>query len=125
MEKRKLIPIAMIILVFSAFAVYKFCFSAEINNEPDPNISPPEITQPVQAAEPNKQDKKEKPKKQGYIIKDYGGNIAVFENDEKKPFRITDIEVKNLPEADRKELKNGITAQNNEQLTTLLEDYLS
>lgn len=125
MGKRKLIPIAIIIFIFSAFAIYKFCFSAKINNEPDPNISPPEITQPVQAAKPNKQDKKEKPKKQGYVIKDYGGNIAVFEDNETKPFRITDIEVKNLPEADRKELKNGITAQNNEQLTTLLEDYLS
>ncbi len=125
MEKRKFIPISLIIFAFSAFAIYRLCSSAENNNETDLNISHPEITQPVQAAEPNKQNQKEVPKKKEYVIKDYKGNIAVFESDEKKPFRITDIEVKNLPEIDRKELKNGIVAKNDEQLHALLEDYLS
>lgn len=125
MKNRKLIPISLIIFAFSAFVIYRLCDSAENNNETDLNISHPEITHPVQASELNKQNQKEMTKKKEYVIKDYKGNIAVFESDEKKPFRITDIEVKNLPEIDRKELKNGIIAKNDEQLHTLLEDYLS
>lgn len=125
MRKRKLISGAIIISVFSALGVCKFCFSEKNTPKSNSDTSPPEIIQPVQASESNKKEKKEKPKKQGYEIKEYKGNIAVFESGEKKPFRVTEIEVKNLPEADRKELKSGIEAPNDEKLTELLEDYLS
>lgn len=125
MSKRKFIPIALTVFTFSVFAVYKFGISQNSSDEPDTNISPPEIIQPVQAAETSKSEPKAKPKKQGYEVKEYKGNIAVFEIGEKKPFRVTDIEVKNLPEADQKELKIGIEAPDNDKLQTLLEDYLS
>lgn len=125
MSKQKLIPIALIIFAFSAFAVYKLGTPQRNSDEPGTNVSPPEIIQPVQAAEKSRSEPKEKPKKQGYEIKEYKGNIAVFEMGEKKPFRVTDIEIKNLPEADQKELKNGIEAPDNDKLQTLLEDYLS
>ena len=125
MNKRKLIPVSLIIFVFSVFGLYKLCISEENAPETDNDISPPEIIQPVQAAEGPKHEQKEKPKKQGYEIKEYKGNIAVFEDGEKKPFRVTDIEVKNLPETDQKELKDGIEAPDNDKLQALLEDYLS
>lgn len=113
------------IFVFFSFASYKFLFPEKTTCEESPDISPAEIIRPVQAAQPNRQSHKENPKKPGYLIKEYKGNIAVFENGEDKPFRVTDIEVKNLPEADQKELKGGVEAPNDDKLQTLLEDYLS
>lgn len=125
MSKKKLILLSVILFVFLTFAVYKFSFSSESVINPDQNIAPPEILQPVQASQPDKQGEKEKPKNRGYEIKEYNGSIAVFEIGENKPFRVTDIEVKNLPETDRKELKKGIKAPDEERLHALLEDYLS
>lgn len=125
MKKRKLISISLIVACFSVFAVCKLRFVDKTPAESDEDVSQPEIIQPVQAAEPNNKQPKEKPKKQGYEVKEYKGNIAVFEVGEKKPFRVTDIEVKNLPETDQKELSAGIKAPDDEKLQTLLEDYLS
>ncbi len=125
MSKRKVIPISMIILILLGLIMYKLCFSNIGAGKESSDVSPPEIIQPVQAAEANKAEPKEKTKKQGYEIKEYKGNIAVFEVGEKKPFRVTEIEVKNLPEADQKELKSGIEANDSDKLQTLLEDYLS
>lgn len=125
MEKRKLIPVAIIVLILFLLAVSRFCSPQKNSPETDFNVSPPDIIQPVQAAESDKQEKKETPKKQEYEIKEYKGNLAVFESGEKKPFRVTDIEVKNLPEADQKELKSGIKVSDYAKLQTLLEDYLS
>lgn len=125
MRKRKLILILLVIFVFLSFGSYKFLSPEKTTYEESSNISPAEIIQPVQAAQPNRQEPEDNPKKSGYIIKDYKGNIAVFENGENKPFRVTDIEVKNLPEADQKELKSGVEAPDNGKLQTLLEDYLS
>lgn len=125
MKKQKIIPIAALIIVMSFLAIYKFHSPKKIDDDVDKNISVPEVAQTVQAAQPERPEPKEKPKKQGYKIKEYKGNIAVFEAGETKPFRITEIEVKNLPEADQKELKNGIKAKDYNQLQELLEDYLS
>ena len=125
MNKRKLIPVSLIIFVFSVFGLYKLCPSQENATENGSDVSSPEIIQPVQAAESFKHEPKKEPKRQGYKIKEYKGNIAVFEDGEKKPFRVTDIEVKNLPETDQKELKDGIEAPDNDKLQALLEDYLS
>lgn len=62
----------------------------------------------------------------GYIIKDYEGKIAVFDiNDEEKPSKIIPISVKDLPEADKNLLKEGIFAENKEVLNSILEDYCS
>lgn len=60
-----------------------------------------------------------------YIVKDYGGNIAVFEEGKDKPFRITDVPVDELPDADKELLEKGLTANNQEELNLILEDYCS
>lgn len=60
-----------------------------------------------------------------YCIKEYKGNIAVFENSKEKPFRITNIAVDELPTEDQKLLKQGIEVSNQEELNNLIEDYCS
>ncbi len=60
-----------------------------------------------------------------YIVKEYKGNVAVFESGKETPFRITEVHLAELPSADRKLLEKGIKASNQEELNCILEDYCS
>lgn len=60
-----------------------------------------------------------------YIVKDYNGKIAVFENGSDTPFRITDTYTKNLPQEDKMLLSEGIYIDNDKDLALLLADYCS
>lgn len=60
-----------------------------------------------------------------YTIKEYQGNIAVYMNGVDRPFRITDVDVRTLPQLDQERLKSGIQVSGAEELNRLLEDYCS
>jgi hypothetical protein len=60
-----------------------------------------------------------------YIVKEYNGKIAVFEEGKNKPFKVTDSSVSDLPEYDRKLLEEGIKATTKQELQRILEDYCS
>ena len=57
-----------------------------------------------------------------YIVKDFNGSVAVFEPENPKPVRITDVYTSSLPLSDQKMLSHGIKVQNQSELHTLLED---
>ncbi len=61
----------------------------------------------------------------GYIIKDFYGKVAVFRSGEDNPIQITDTLTSSLPELDRAQLSDGVTADDEAQLKRLLEDYCS
>ena len=61
--------------------------------------------------------------KNKYEIKEYCGNIAIFECGNSSPMKTTSISVSEIPTADREMLKKGIKASNEDELSTLLEDY--
>lgn len=108
--------IILLVLVFIFLPIKKNDDSPNnFNSENDQNV--------LQNDDLNFEDKS---KISGYIIKDYEGKIAVFDiNDEEKPSKITPISVKDLPEADKNLLKEGIFAENEEVLNSILEDYCS
>lgn len=60
-----------------------------------------------------------------YIVKDFNGNIAVFEGDSKTPFKITEVCTNTLPKLDQEKLINGIVVNSQIELNTLLEDLCS
>lgn len=60
-----------------------------------------------------------------YIIKDFNGNIAVYEMDSEKPFKITDVPISSMPKADQEMLKDGIRVKGESELESLLEDLCS
>ncbi|MGE4354800.1 MAG: hypothetical protein AB7D36_12045 [Oscillospiraceae bacterium] len=62
------------------------------------------------------------PEDEGYMLREYLGKVGVFLPGETEPLRMTDIETKNLPGADREELKEGIFTKNSKELAELLED---
>ena len=58
-----------------------------------------------------------------YIIKNYEGKVACFEEDSTSPFIITEIYVINLPPLDREMLEDGIEVVGAKKLSRVLEDY--
>ena len=58
-----------------------------------------------------------------YIIKNYEGKVACFEEDSTSPFIITEIYVINLPPLDRQMLEDGIEVVGAKNLSRVLEDY--
>ncbi len=60
-----------------------------------------------------------------YVVKNFNGNIAVFEGNNEKPFKITDVSIKDLPYADQELLLNGIFATKISEVNQILEDYCS
>lgn len=63
--------------------------------------------------------------KLSYIVKSYNGNIAIFENNNNDPFKITNTRLKDLPDEDKKLLNNGIRVSDYNELNCILEDYCS
>lgn len=60
-----------------------------------------------------------------YVVKNYRGNVAVFENGKDDPLRITDISLNELPLDDIELLNKGIFVKNAQELNIILEDYLA
>ena len=68
----------------------------------------------------------EKGNKNKYILREYEGVIAVYkinENGEEEQYDVTDIAVNYLAQEDQENLRNGITAEGEESLNQLLEDF--
>lgn len=60
-----------------------------------------------------------------YLLRAYEGKLAVFTEDLVTPDLVFDVYVRTLPEADQKQLERGIRAGSYEDLTKLVEDYIS
>lgn len=60
-----------------------------------------------------------------YILKDYGGRLAVFQRGATSPDLVFDVYIQSLPDFDRGQLKNGVAAKNYSELVGLIEDYTS
>ena len=58
-----------------------------------------------------------------YVLRDCGGSVAVYDAASSgSPLRVTTIETKTLPQADRELLGQGLSVSSEEELLTLLED---
>ncbi len=60
-----------------------------------------------------------------FVIKEYKGSVAVFENGKNDPIKKTETMVSDLPVADQEILKKGINVPSQEELLRILEDYCS
>ncbi len=60
-----------------------------------------------------------------YIIREYDGKVACFEQDSEKPFLITETLIRDLPPIDRMMLTDGVEVIGAKSLSRALEDYRS
>lgn len=60
-----------------------------------------------------------------YVLSDYQGKIAVFENGNSIPINVFDTYTSSLPQHDRALIEKGIKATTTDELQSLIEDYTS
>lgn len=61
----------------------------------------------------------------GYLLGAYNGRVSVLSPDTQEPEMIFDIFLRTLPELDQQLLQEGIRVETYEELTRLIEDYIS
>ena len=61
----------------------------------------------------------------GYLLGVSRGYVAIWRDEDPRPWLITDMPVSALPPADQKALKEGISLPEDYPLTKALEDYCS
>lgn len=60
-----------------------------------------------------------------YTVKDFNGNVAVFNSFDSNPIKVVNVYTSSLPKADQEMLLKGITVKNQLELNVLLEDLCS
>lgn len=61
----------------------------------------------------------------GYYLRDHDGRIAVFPANSEIPELVFDVYTRMLPESDQELLRQGVYVADYEELTRLIEDYIS
>ncbi len=61
----------------------------------------------------------------GYLLGAYNGRVSVLSPETGEPEMIFDIFLRTLPEMDQQLLQEGILVETYEELTRLIEDYIS
>ncbi|MBO5105804.1 MAG: hypothetical protein J6C29_02790 [Clostridia bacterium] len=58
-----------------------------------------------------------------YILKEFKGNLAIYQMDSDTPLEVLDVKISSLPERDIERIKNGITADTLNEIISVAEDY--
>ena len=61
----------------------------------------------------------------GFTLGVFRGHLALWKDGAQEPLKIYSVWASAFPEADQKLLSEGIRAEDESELTSLLEDYLS
>lgn len=82
---------------------------------------------PIDAGEnsSSEQSVSEVPVEANYLLREYDGKLAVFTEDLVTPDLVFEVYVRTLPESDQALLQRGIRAASFDELTRLVEDYIS
>ena len=120
------LSISLIFLFFNPLDMFPLNFSSF--NSPSPNFlsGGDSLYDKNNQTTNNVQD--EKPQRKHnlvYVVKEYNGRIAIFEENSETPFKITDVRLSELPDGDKKLLSKGIPASSSRELNCILEDYCS
>ncbi len=59
----------------------------------------------------------------GFVMREYGGSLALFRENSEKPYKILDFPLYLLSETDRAALQEGILVETEAELTRILEDW--
>lgn len=62
---------------------------------------------------------------EGYILREYDGKLAIFKPGGAEPLYVFSVSMETMSDYDKTALQQGISADNLEELKTLVEDYTS
>lgn len=85
----------------------------------------PEVSPSISGPEPASSSDPDPVEEAGYLLGEYGGRVSVLSPSTREPEMIFDIFVRTLPEPDQLLLREGIRVETYEELTRLIEDYIS
>lgn len=76
---------------------------------------------------PQKTDTKSAPTERGsqQILREWNGQIALFEGDSAEPAEVYEVTVAALPREEQERLREGIVIESEEALSSLLDNYTS
>lgn len=61
----------------------------------------------------------------GFMLKEFGGELAVFRGSSETPYRLLGISTAVMSDYDKEQLKSGIYVRTEQELNSLHEDYTS
>ena len=87
----------------------------------------PRLTAEVVAAEPSSSlaPRDPVPEETVYLLGEYNGRVSVLSPATREPEMVFDIFIRTLPDIDQELLRQGIQVSTYEELTRLIEDYIS
>ena len=94
----------------------------------DAAISPQSVAEVVSAAPSSSAPAREvdaAPDETSYLLGEYNGRVSVLSPDTREPEMVFDIFIRTLPDVDQELLRQGIRVSTYEELTRLIEDYIS
>lgn len=102
---------AVIVMIFAVFL--GFALSCINKSGDDNTLKPPEVK--IRKISDGKR----------YLLKEYEGRLALFDEEGNKPSVIFKVYTDNLPDMDKFKLKEGIYAESYEELLRMIEDFTS
>lgn len=93
------------VLLLTVFAVAAFSLGAKYEKV----TPPPETTSPSPL----------------YTLSQYDGKLALFKRGYSMPVEIYEVYLSSLPQAEQSKIKSGISAQTDEEILKIIEDYTS
>lgn len=120
--KRKIFSPITVLIVTSIFFI-ALSISLSMINSTEPKATSDKGSQ--SKSELTESPSNKEPENITYLVKNYNGKIAVFEKGQTKPFKITSVNIDDLPDVDKKLLERGIETDSQKKLLSILEDYCS
>lgn len=93
------------VLLFAVFVATAFSLGAKYEKV----TPPPETTSPSPL----------------YTLSQYDGKLALFKRGYSMPVEIYEVYLSSLPQAEQSKIKSGISAQTDEEILKIIEDYTS
>lgn len=104
----------------AAFAASVYALAAAAAYQPEQNTATPATVSSSQSESLSQSSEESFSPK---IIKEYNGNVAVFEENQTTPIKILDTLTDTLPPETAEQLKEGITAFTRDEYLSYLEDF--
>lgn len=132
MAKRLILSAAIVIAAIFFGLVLSFIYQAteppaSVPQQPAEAVSPPQQKpqEPLPPDPPAEEPAVTVPSPALWCLREHNGRLAIFKEGTDTPELIFDVYTRLLPSTDRTLLQQGIYAADYEELTRLVEDYIS
>lgn len=125
MLKRLFATVAVLTAAIAAGVALAALPLAEAAPSPQAVEAVPRTAEPGRPEGPGEESPASAPQETGYLLGEYNGRVSVLSPATREPEMIFDIFVRTLPDPDQELLRQGIRVATYEELTRLIEDYIS